>query len=400
MRHGTAMQTGVEEDYREAPVAGETERSSIDFLDMTRTLIAERRIVLTITLIVFLLATTLAFVLHPKYTSEVSFIPPTLGANNSLAAVMAGQLTTMGTGDLLGMGKSAGELYSGIIRSRSVTDSIIKRFDLIRLYRVKKQSEAEKALISSTAVTVDTKSTIVTVAVTQRDPTLAHDIAAAYMEALRGTEGRLALSQASQRRLFFEQQLEREKDALEDAEVDLKKTEERSGLIAPIGQTASEIQTIAETQAQIASRQVQLAALRQAATEENPQVIRLRSEIADLQGQLQRLENGKEKSTPVAIPTSRVPEIQLEYVRKQREVKYHETLFEALSKQYETARLEEAREAPVLQVLDSPSYPDSKSAPKRMYIMIGGLFGGFILAALWVLLKDGLFALLHSLRAA
>src|SRR3984957_16351653 len=115
------------------------------------------------------------------------------------------------------------------------------------------------------------------------------------MDVLRETDGRLALGQSSQRRLFFGQQLAKEKDDLEDAEVDLKKTEEVSGLIAPVGQTESEIRTIAETQAQIAIRQVQLAALRQSATEQNPDVIRLQSEIEDLQGQLGRLQNGKGK---------------------------------------------------------------------------------------------------------
>ncbi len=237
-----------------------------------------------------------------------------------------------------------------------------------------------------------------TLDVTAKSPQLAHDLANAYMDALRETNGRLALSQSSQRRLFFEQQLEKEKNDLEDAEVELKKTEEQSGLIAPSGQTESEIKTIADTQAQIALRQVQLAALRDSATEQNPEVIRLHSEIDDLQGQLSRLERGSGNSTAVSIPTSKVPELQLEYVRKEREVKYHEALFDMLSRQYEAARLDEARDAPLLQVLDEASYPDTKSAPKRAYYMLGGLLFGFIVSSIWVLSRERIHAFRASLR--
>jgi len=208
------------------------------------------------------------------------------------------------------------------------------------------------------------------------------------MDALRETNGRLALGQSSQRRLFFEEQLANEKNHLEDAEVDFKKTEEQTGLIAPTGQTEAQIRTIAETQAQIAARQVQLAALRQSATEGNPEVVRLRSEIADLQNQLSNLQRGSGKGSSPNIPTSKVPEIQLQYVRKAREVKYHEALFEILAKQYEAARLDEARDAPVLQILDAASYPDTRSSPKRAVIMLVGALLGLIVGCAWVLFKN------------
>jgi len=266
------------------------------------------------------------------------------------------------------------------------------------VYRVKKESQAEKILQSNTDVSVDMKSSIVTIDVTDRNPQLAHDLANAYMDALRETNGRLALGQSSQRRLFFGQQLAREKDDLEDAEVDLKKTEETSGLIAPAGQTATEISTIAQTQAQIAFREVQLAALRDSATEQNPEVIRLKSEIGDLQGQLARLQHGSDHASASSIPTSKVPELELEYVRKEREVKYHEALFDMLSRQFEAARLDESRDAPVLQVIDPASYPDMKSSPKRSLIMLGGLLLGFFASCIWVLSRERLMELRAALR--
>jgi tyrosine-protein kinase Etk/Wzc len=364
------------------------EDDSVDLAEVFHKLRMGKKTILKITLPTFLVVTAVGFLLPLRYTSSTSFITPAnLSSGGSMATMLAGQFSALGAGDLLGGVKNPGDLYAGILKSHSIADELIKKFDLMRVYQVKRQSQAEKKLDSDTNITVDPKSSIVTVEVTAKSPGLAHDIASAYMDALTETNGRLALSQSSQRRLFFGQQLAKEKDDLEDAEVELKKTEEQSGLIAPAGQTEAEIRTIAETQAAVAVREVQLAALRDSATEQNPEVIRLHSEIADLQGQLSRLQSGSGKESIASIPTSKVPEVQLEYVRKEREVKYHEALFEMLSRQYEAARLDEARDAPVLQVLDPASYPDTKSWPKRSYFMLGGLLLGFVASCAWVLAR-------------
>lgn len=370
-----------------SPAPEFTDEDTIDLGALLQTLRASRRTVFGITAICTVIALVIALVLPTVYTSTTSFIPPSLGTGSAMATALAGQLSALGGGtELLGGGKTPGELYSGVLRSRSVAEELVKRFDLIHLFKVKKESQAEKVLASDTVIGVDAKSTIVTVSVTEKSPQLAHDIASAYMDSLRATEGRLALGQSSQRRLFFGRQLAKEKDDLEEAEVELKKTEEQTGLIAPLGQTEAQIRTISETQAQVAFRETQLAALRQSSTEENPNVIRLRSEIQDLQNQLARLSSGSGKGTS-SIPTSRVPQVQLDYVRRMREVKYHETLYEMLSKQYEAARLDEAHDAPVIQVLDLASYPDSKSGPKRTFIVAGGLFLGLLGGSGYVLLR-------------
>jgi len=227
----------------------------------------------------------------------------------------------------------------------------------------------------------------VTVSVTDRDPARAHDMTAAYLEALRRINGRLALTESSQRRAFFGEQLAQEKDALADAEVELKRTQEQSGFIAPAGQTQIELQTIAQTRAQIAVRQVELSSIRQYGTEENPDIIRLKSEIADLQSQLSHLESG-ERGTTEGIPASKVPQLGLDYIRKERDVKYHETLFDMLARQYESARIDEAHDSPLLQVIDPASYPDTKSSPSRSLYLAGGLFAGFLVGCGWILLDE------------
>jgi tyrosine-protein kinase Etk/Wzc len=385
------------ESYTHVSPAGEVEEDSIDLVALMQTLVRGKRTIFAASLVALAIAASTAFLLPLRYTSTVSFIPPNLNNNNSIATALAGQLSALGATGLIGSGKTSGDLYAGVLASRSVVDELIERFDLKHVYRVKKQSQAEKQLASDTAVAVDVKSSIVTVSVTEKSPALARDLGNAYMDALRRTDGRLALGESSQRRLFFGQQLVKEKDDLEDAEVELKKTEEQSGLIAPAGQTESEIKTIAETRGALSAREVQLAALRESGTEQSAAVVRMQSEIADLQGQLARLQNGSGKGSIAAIPTSRVPQLQLEYVRKEREVKYHEALFDMLSKQYEAARLDEAHDAPVLQVLDSASYPDTKSSPKRAYIMLGGLVLGFFAGCAWVLARDPIRALRASL---
>ncbi len=384
-----------------ARLASDEEESLIDLVSLLRSLSNGRRTICVITLVIFAIATASAFLIPPRYTSRASFIPPSTN-NSSSTAVLMGQLSQfsgLGAAGLMGGIKSPGDLYVGILKSRLISSELVKRFDLRGVYRVKKESEAEKRLVSNSDFAVDIKNSIVTISVTDKNPVRAQDMANAYLDALRETNGKLALTESSQRRLFFGQQLAKEKDDMENAEVELKKSEEESGLISPVGQTATEIQIIANTRAQIAVRQVELSALRQSATEENPEVIRLGSEISALESQLSRLQIGTGKNGGGAIPTSKFPTLALDYVRKTREVKYHEALFEMLTKQYEAARIDEAREAPLLQVLDTASYPDTKSFPPRMLMMVTGLILGSLAGVGWVLLHERFATFFASLRS-
>jgi len=361
---------------------------SVDLRWAVIVLWAQRWIVIRVAASFLVLAIIITFLIQPYYVSVASFLPPSSSGNAGASALMGqlSQLSGLGGGSgLLGAPKTSGDLYVGILKSNSIVSELVKRFDLIHVYKVKKESQAEKLLANNSKFDVGLKDSIVTISITDKSPARARDLANGYLEALRETNSRLALSEASQRRLFFGQQLAKEKDELADAEVDLKRTEEQSGFIAPAGQTASEIQTIAQTRAQISARQAELSGLRQSDAEENPDVLRLQSEIGNLQGQLDRLESGTGKGAGTAIPTSKVPEVALDYVRKEREVKYHEALFEMLARQYESARLDEAHDAPLLQVLDPASYPDSKSGPPRMLIAFFGLLLGLFAGCAWVL---------------
>ena len=363
----------------------------IDLIQVGLLLWQNRKTILRFAVTVAVLTALIVFfVLKPTYTAQAVFLPPQ-SAPGSAMTQLAGQLGSFGALGALGGLKNPADVYIGILGSRTIADSLIKRFDLQRVYKTKRLSDTEKVLKGSSKF-VAGKDSLITISVEDKDPNLAASLANGYLEALYEQNGSLALTESAQRRVFFEQQLAHEKNALADAEVELKRTQEQTGLIAPIGQAQVEIEAIQRLQAEITSRQVEFRVLQQSSTEQNPAMIRERAEIEELQEHLRKLENDSTKRTPgnVQAPTSKVPELALEYIRKQREVKYHETLFELLARQYETARLDESREAPLLQVVDKAIVPDKKSGPHRTLLVMASLFAGLAAGAFWVVLVDAL----------
>jgi tyrosine-protein kinase Etk/Wzc len=366
-----------------------SEEQGIDLLEVMALLLRGKKTILKFMLVTAALAALVVyFVMKPMYTAEASFLPPQSapGSGMSQLANQLGPLTGLGA---LGGLKSSGDVYVGILKSRTIADNLIKRFNLQKVYETKRISDAAKKL-KDRSTFVSGKDTLITISVEDHDANRATSLANGYLDALYEQNGRLALTEASQRRLFFEQQLEREKDALADAEVELKKTEEQTGLISPGGQAQVEIEAIAQVRAQISAREIELGALKQAATDQNPEVIRLQTQIDGLEQQLQKLESGSEarQSGNVLPAAAKVPELALEYVRREREVKYHEILFGLIAKQYESARLDESRESPVLQVVDRAVVPDRKSGPPRALIMLASCLLGALVGAGWVIVKD------------
>lgn len=362
------------------------EDDGIDLMELATLLMRGKKIILRFALVAMVLTAIIVYlVMRPMYTAQAVFLAPQNSPGSGMSQI-ASQLGALGAVSGLGGLKSSGDIYVGILGSRTIADTLIKRFDLQKIYKAKKLSDTEKKLKKRSKFILG-KDILITISVEDHDPKRAAEIANGYLDALHDQNGRLALTDSAQRRLFFQQQLEREKDALEDAEVELKKTQEKTGLIVPSGQTLAEIQASSNIRAQIASRQVELAALKQSATDQNPAVVRLQTEIAGLEQQKQKLESGTGQSRPgnMQLPTAKFPELVLEYVRKQREVKYHETLFELIAKQYESARLDESRDAPLIQVVDKALVPDQKSGPPRiLLIFASGLLGAFAGAALVV----------------
>lgn len=359
---------------------------SIDLVELIRIILLRK---ITIAVFVFsfaILAGVVAFLIKPRYTATATFLPPnSLSAGASLQSAQIGALG--GAGSLLGGLKDPSMIYVGILESRSVADELIQEFNLQSVYKTKKLSETEKSLAGHTKLGPG-KDSLIAIVVDDTDPRRAADIANAYLKALSKQNDRLVLTEAGQRRAFFEQQLEKEKNQLADAEVELARTQLQTGLISPNGQAQVQINTIAQTKAAISSREIQLTAMNQGATEQNPEVIRLRSEIVGLKEQLARLENSSAKGSPgdVMVPTSKVPELSLEYVRRDRDVKYHEALYELLLRQYESAKLDESHSAPLVQIVDAAVVPDQKSWPPHALLVLLGAFIGGVFGIAWTTL--------------
>lgn len=361
------------------------------FLRATRVVLLRKWLVSGWALTGFVIGILVALSIKPSYTAKAVFLPPSnSGGSSSLLFAQLGQLAGLGAsgGSLAGL-KDPGAIYIGILQSRTVSDDMIRQFDLQKIYGARKMSGAEKAL-QSHAKFIPGKDTLVTINVEDHDPQRAAAMANAFLNELSKQNDRLALTEAAQRRVFFEKQLEQEKDRLADAEVELTKTQEKTGLIHPLGQAQVQINAIAQTQAEISSREIQLAALSQSATGENPQVISLNSELAGLRDQLRRLESNNQKGNPgnPMVPTAKVPALSLEYIRKDREMKYHEALYSLLLRQFESAKLDESRSAPLVQVVDEAVVPDQKSWPPRTILVLVFTFLGACIGIGWVTAKD------------
>ena len=230
---------------------------------------------------------------------------------------------------------------------------------------------------------------MIRISVEDSDPKRAADLANGYVEQFRALSEHLAITEASQRRLFFEKQLEQAKDNLASAEEALKRTQQSTGLIQLDSQARALIESAASLKAQIAAKEVEIQGMQTYATSENAQLIQAQRELDGMRTQLAKL-GGSESSVggEIIVPKGMVPEAGLEYIRKVRDVKYNETIFDILARQFELAKLDEAREGALIQVVDPAIPPDKKSFPRRGLIVLGATAAGFLIGAVIVLFKS------------
>jgi len=374
-------------DATPSPPQAEGQDEAVNLAPYVGQIIRGWRIIGCFVLAGVILGLIVGFLVPPNYSAESSFLLP---AGSTSGASALAQLGNGGSG-ILGLGKTPGDMLVGVLQSHTVLSSIVKRYDLPTAFHTTSPLAAEKKLLSETKFDAGTKNSIITITVTDNDRARAQNLANGYLDALQQINESFALTESSQRRLFFEKALEREKEALANAEVDLKQTQEQTGLIQPASQATLQIDTIGRVRAEIAGRQVLLASMLQSETDQNPQVVRLRSEIADLQRQLGAMQNGS--TAGGNLPTSKVPELALEEVRKEREVKYHETLFDILARQYEAARMDESKVGPTLQVLDRATLPEGKSGPSKSLILILFTTSSTFLGFAWTLWSANSFQL-------
>ena len=342
----------------------------IDLTELLQALSRRRRLILGITAASAAVAMVVSLLLPVYYKAETRILPPQDKGSNLAAQLMgqAGGLIAL-AGGAAGV-KSQGELFVAMTKSRTVLDRMVDRFDLMKLYKEKYREDARKNLVGVLKVQEDRKSGIISLTVEDRDPKRAADMANAFVEELKSLAGGLAISEAGQRRMFFEDQLRQTKVSLARAEEEIKDFQQRTGMFQVDAQARAIIEGIARLRAGIAVKEVEAKVLRSFATAQNPDLQRVEEEIRALRIELEKVETSKGSGVDPLMSSGRVPEMGTEYLRKLRQLKYNETLFELLSKQYELAKLDEARDAVVIQVIDRAVPPERKSRPKRALIVI------------------------------
>ena len=371
----------------------EEQDDEVSLLDLLIILARSKWFIIRITIGLGLTALIISLFLPKRYTALTTVLPPQ--QSSSLSSALMSQIGNLGSlgalaGSSMGL-KNPNDMYVAMFKSRTVEDAMIQRFDLMKEYRQKYMSTARKAFESHATVESGAKDNLIHISVEDKDPKRAAEMANAYVEEYRELSQHLAISEASQRRLFFEQQLEQAKDNLANAEEALKETQQKTGMIQLDSQARALIESAAGLRAQITAKEVQLQGMRTYGTSENADVVQTQQELESLRTQLaKRGGNADDSSAGLIMPKGQVPQAGIEYVRKLRDVKYNETIFEILARQIEMAKLDEAKEGALIQVVDPAIVPDYKSSPKRGLITIAAAVAGLFIGIFVVLFREGL----------
>ena len=285
--------------------------------------------------------------------------------------------------------KNPADMYVSLLTSRTVEDAMIQRFGLMKEYHEKRMSDTRKELERRTTAVAGTKDGLIRLSIEDHDPKRAAELANGWVEEFRRLSASLAITEAARRRLFFEQQLQQAKDQLTEAEDAMTKTEQTTGVLQIDSQARALIESAAILRAQVVAKEVQIEGMRSFAAEDNPNLILAKQELAALQSQLEHVAGSQsDVGSDINLSKGRVTQAGMEYIRRYRDLKYKETVFELLAKEFEVAKLDEAREGSIIQVVDAAVPPDKKSSPHRTLIVLATTILSFFVAAFWVFMRE------------
>lgn len=378
------MNTSVD-STQPAPEAAEEHPRDINLVDLLIALGQEKAIFIVVTVLAALVGVAVAMLTPPVYTARTTLMPAQQGGGGGAALGGLGNLAGLaGLAGLSSAGKSSDEMYIAFMRSQTVQSALIEELQLKDRYKARTLEDARQALDRQVVIASDKKSGLLTVMASDGDPAFAARLANAQVQQLTRLMGRLAVTEAQQRRLFYEQQIAKTQQTLAEVEVRYKAAQQRSGIQMASSVAEADLQAGVSLRSQIASKEVQLQSLNQFATRQNPEVIRLAGEIAALRAQLQKYERGTGQAT-AAAPS------QQEALQAFRELKTQEAMLDAFVRQLEVARIDEAKEGPAIQVLDEARVPELRAKPERrklvMAYTITGAVLGLLLAALRALMR-------------
>jgi len=352
-----------------------TQATELTVVDVALLLAQHLRLLLLGTLGAGLLAFGITFLIPPTYTATARLLPPGQ-QQNSASALLASQLGSL-AGLVGGAVKTPADQYVALLKSRSVNDALVDQFKLRELYGVRYREDALRRLANESRINAGPKDGIISIEVDDTDPKRAAEMANAFVNELRNITNSLAVTEAAQRRLFFDNQLKIAKDNLTKAEIALRSSGVSEATLKTVPQSA--LEALARLRAQITAQEIKLSSMRTYMTDTNPEYRVAMNELAALKMELQKAEqsSGAKEAGQGA-----------DYIAKFRDFKYNEALYELMAKQFEMARIDEAREGLVIQVLDAAQPPERAARPRKGQIAIVTAIFAFVLLALFVVARD------------
>lgn len=375
-------------DSQQVKTSSAQVEDEISLLDLLIVLAQHKRLIAGTTLSFAVLSLVISFLLPVKYTATVTILPPQQGSSMSSALMSLGGMAALAGGSL-GI-KNPNDQYIAMFKSQTVENVMVQKYGLMQEYHAKLLSGAAKAFEDHAKIDGSGKDGLIHISVTDHDPRRAAELANGYVDQYRALSEHLAIGEAAQRRLFFEKQLEQAKNNLANAEDALKNTQQTTGIIEANSQARALVESAASLRAKIAAQEVTVQGMRTYAAGQNSQLTEAEKELDSLRGQLAQLSSSSDGGDSLIPTKGKISDAGLDYMRKLRDVKYNETIFEILAKQFEIAKLDEAKEGALIQVVDPAIVPDQKSTPKPSLIVIASSMLGLFCGIFAALLRAGL----------
>lgn len=358
------------------------ENTELGLVDVLIVLAKHKKKIIFFPIIATVIAIAVSFALPNVYRATVKLLPPQQSQGS--AAALLSQLGGLGGAVASGAGlKTPNDLFVGMLRSRTIGDRLVAKFNLKSVYDTDSLEKARKELEENTAI-VSGKDGFITIDVDDEDRKRVAQLANSYVDELVSLNKVLAVTEAAKRRLFFQQQLELAKDNLTKAEMTLKGTLDTRGVISVDTESRAIVETMARLRAQISAKEIELGSMEAFVTNSNPEYRRIQQELISLHAELSKLENGR----PQVAGNDNGKGTGLENIRVLRDLKYNQMLYELLAKQYEAARLDEAKDPALVQVLDPAVQPEKKSKPRRALIALAVAVVALLIAVAWAFVAE------------
>jgi tyrosine-protein kinase Etk/Wzc len=361
----------------------------INLMDILLVIAKYNRFILAFTAVSAMLAFVYALRQPVMYTSNALILPPQ--ASMSQTSILMGQLSSLGLGAGLGLGSGSGSGASTgmLIKSQKLAYQVVKRLDLQSLYKVKNVEAARSALASVTKVTINKDGSIL-IECSDKDPKMAALLASTYVEELDRFNNTIAITNASRMRLYLEKQLKLANETLANIELAMEDSQKNTDLTPLEVQGGTMAALVATIRSQITANEMQLASLRVYATEQNPQYQKTILSLAVLRAKLQKLEGANEVSDNDGGGIKKASKTGSVFFNNMRDLKYQQTLVETLKKQYDIAKMDEAKDANLIQVINEPLIPEQPSKPQRDLIISIGVILGLLFSIILAFIRNAL----------